>query len=74
MEGRKEGREGGSDFIVSKALILSLPSKLSCGSIVIPHEDRLGQKNLLGYEAGHLLRGQRTLETKEVTRRGLFSS
>jgi hypothetical protein len=27
---------------------------------------------LLGYEAGHLLRGQRTLETKEVTRRGLF--
>jgi hypothetical protein len=29
---------------------------------------------LLGYEAGHPLRGQRTLETKEVTRRGLFSS
>jgi hypothetical protein len=27
---------------------------------------------VLGYEAGHLLRGQRTLETKEVTRRGLF--
>jgi hypothetical protein len=29
-------------------------------------------KVLLGYEAGHLLREQRTLETKEVTRRGLF--
>jgi hypothetical protein len=29
---------------------------------------------LLGYEAGHPLRGQRTLETKEVTSQGLFSS
>jgi hypothetical protein len=27
---------------------------------------------LLGYEAGHLLKGQRILKTKEVTRRGLF--
>jgi hypothetical protein len=31
-------------------------------------------QGVLGYEAGHLLRRQRTLETKEVIRRGLFSS
>jgi hypothetical protein len=35
-----------------------------------PNEMRL--MVVLGYEAGHLLRGQRTLETKKVTRRGLF--